>query len=238
MRGMHGAAATAPHAPPDISGSGSGVGSTALVDHEASFPTTAPTPSDLGTSSALVPPAPGAPLEDVKAWMELQLDLLGDSLLLGKYELLGAAQRRIGGMHPCILSHAGVREAACAGQTAGATVCMASARTCMAHMRGASAGQAVVQFARRAGAEEEVALKFFVSRRSFDAEKAIYTNMELRKLLPRLQGLHDNNDGTFVDPHGNPLPPCIIMERGESLDEWSCCRLPDMWAAMPVCSLC
>lgn len=33
---------------------------------------------------------------------------------------------------------------------------------------------------------------------------------------------------------GYRLPPCIVMERGESLDEWSRRRKPDVWAAMPV----
>jgi hypothetical protein len=33
---------------------------------------------------------------------------------------------------------------------------------------------------------------------------------------------------------GYKLPPCIVMERGESLDEWSKRRKPDVWAAMPV----
>jgi hypothetical protein len=25
----------------------------------------------------------------------------------------------------------------------------------------------------------------------------------------------------FVDSYGNPLPPCIVMEKGESLDLWA-----------------
>ncbi|NJR42367.1 MAG: hypothetical protein HC767_06605 [Akkermansiaceae bacterium] len=62
----------------------------------------------------------------------------------------------------------------------------------------------------------------------------MYRNSPLGKLLPRLEGIIDNADGALVDPAGHKLPPCIIMERGESLDEWSRRRKPDMWAAMPV----
>ena len=30
----------------------------------------------------------------------------------------------------------------------------------------------------------------------------------------------DNADGKFVDGNGRPMPPCIVMEKGESLDMW------------------
>jgi hypothetical protein len=107
----------------------------------------------------------------------------------------------------------------------------------MAHLHGSSAGQAVVQFATSSIDPGQYALKFFVSRKDFAAEMAVYTDSPLGKLLPRLEGMYDNRDGGIADPHGHPLPPCIIIERGESLDEWSKRRKPDMWAAMPVRSL-
>ena len=101
-------------------------------------------------------------------------------------------------------------------------------------LRDARAGQAVVAFARSTRDQGQYALKFFALRRDFDAEVDVYRNSPLGKLLPRVDGMQDNMDGALRDPAGHRLPPCIIMERGESLDEWSCRRKPDMWAAMPV----
>lgn len=44
----------------------------------------------------------------------------------------------------------------------------------------------------------------------------------------------DNKDGRVVDPAGHPLPPCIIMERGESLDIWSQRAKPDRMQSFSV----
>lgn len=44
----------------------------------------------------------------------------------------------------------------------------------------------------------------------------------------------DNKDGSVVDPQGNPLPPCIVMERGESLDIWSERAKPDRMQSFSV----
>jgi hypothetical protein len=104
----------------------------------------------------------------------------------------------------------------------------------MAYMHGVGAGQAVVQFARSRYGQDMYAIKFFISPRDFASEMAIYTDSPLGQLLPRLEGMYDNKDGLLTDPNGHKLPPCIVMERGESLDEWSKRRKPDMWAAMPV----
>ena len=38
----------------------------------------------------------------------------------------------------------------------------------------------------------------------------------------------------FVDPIGHALPPCIVMERGESLDLWSERNAPDRAQAFTV----
>jgi hypothetical protein len=37
-----------------------------------------------------------------------------------------------------------------------------------------------------------------------------------------------------VDPSGQPLPPCVVMERGESLDIWSARAEPDRAQAFTV----
>jgi hypothetical protein len=103
----------------------------------------------------------------------------------------------------------------------------------MTHMRGVVAGQAIVAFARSISDQGTYAIKFFMSPKDFRSEMAIYQDSPLGKLLPRLEGMYDSEAG-LQDRQGHQLPPCIVMERGESLDEWSRRRKPDMWAAMPV----
>ena len=43
----------------------------------------------------------------------------------------------------------------------------------------------------------------------------------LRHFLPKLHTIIANEAGSFTDPWGHPMPPCIVMERGEPLDVWS-----------------
>ena len=38
----------------------------------------------------------------------------------------------------------------------------------------------------------------------------------------------------LVDPSGNILPPIIIMEKGESLNEWSARAEPDLFMSIAV----
>jgi hypothetical protein len=62
----------------------------------------------------------------------------------------------------------------------------------------------------------------------------------LRQFLLQLRAIVDNKDGSVVDPKGHPLPPCIVMERGESLDIWSERAKPDRmqsFSVRPVTSL-
>lgn len=56
---------------------------------------------------------------------------------------------------------------------------------------------------------------------------AIGDSLQVREIL-------DNKDGSIADPSGHPLPPCIVMERGESLDKWSERAKPDRMQACTV----
>jgi hypothetical protein len=100
------------------------------------------------------------------------------------------------------------------------------------------AGQAVVQFARNEVSELEYAIKFFLSVAAFNDESEQYTNKDnpLISFLPRLHALVDNRDGQFKDAFGHMMPPCIVMERGESLDMWvrRNKRKMDMFTCMQV----
>jgi hypothetical protein len=96
------------------------------------------------------------------------------------------------------------------------------------------AGQAIVQFASSTQNSHQYALKFFIAPEDYQAEASVYRNPDLRTLLPRLEACIENEDGVLVDHSGQNLPPCIIMERGESLDEWCHRQQPDMSAAVVV----
>lgn len=37
----------------------------------------------------------------------------------------------------------------------------------------------------------------------------------------QVRNVVDNEDCCFKDGHGAPMPPCIAMKKGESLDIWS-----------------
>jgi hypothetical protein len=52
----------------------------------------------------------------------------------------------------------------------------------------------------------------------------------------QLRNVEDNLDKSVVDTCGNPLPPCIVMERGEALDFWVARARPDRTQALSVCS--
>ena len=96
------------------------------------------------------------------------------------------------------------------------------------------AGQGVVQFARDVRDEREYAIKLFVSRKAFDSETALYGDEVLRELLPKIEVMTDNERSVEGDAHNIALPPFIVMEKGEALDEWSRRAKPDMFQSVAV----
>ena len=51
-------------------------------------------------SSQLTPPDENSTPDDIKAWVEEQLDLLADTPILGRFVPLGPSERRRGGTSP------------------------------------------------------------------------------------------------------------------------------------------
>ena len=51
------------------------------------------------------------------------------------------------------------------------------------------------------------------------------------KFLPQVEVVCQDAE----DPRGWPLPPCIVMEKGESLQDWSNRAEPDLFASLAVC---
>ena len=68
----------------------------------------------------------------------------------------------------------------------------------------------------------DYAMKFFASTAAFRDESAQFSmaDSSLQQFLPPVHSILDNADEVVVDAGGNALPPCIVMERGESLDLW------------------
>ena len=83
-------------------------------------------------------------------------------------------------------------------------------------------GQGVVQIMRSVRQEEFVAVKFFLSRTAFDAELELYRVEALRNMMPEIKMEVSNNESSAIERNsrGYPWPPCIVLEKGESLQEW------------------
>lgn len=94
----------------------------------------------------------------------------------------------------------------------------------------------MVAFARGVQDESAYALKFFVNRTSFLAERETYQSAHLGRLLPRVYCDYDPEEDpeALVDTLGRPLPPCLVMERGEGLADWSQRAKPDVFQSVAV----
>jgi len=104
----------------------------------------------------------------------------------------------------------------------------------------------------------EYAIKFFVDIASFLTEATLYAacfpdirhgiSSELAqraqhlgplsqvaaRFLPQVEAVCDGSAGGLEDPRGRPLPPCIVMEKGESLHDWGDRAEPDLFTSLAV----
>eukprot|EP00892_Ulva_mutabilis_P011704 jgi/Ulvmu1/8906/UM049_0088.1 len=62
----------------------------------------------------------------------------------------------------------------------------------------------------------DYAIKFFPDRRGLDAAMQLYAGSPAAARLPRVQGVWAN-DARAVDGARMPLPPCMVLEKGECL---------------------
>lgn len=91
-----------------------------------------------------------------------------------------------------------------------------------------------MQFARGVTDHLEYAIKFFVSEQAFDEEGEFYRKTAIGSLLPKCIAFCANARGQETDAHDIPLPPFLVMEKGESLDEWNHRAKPDIFQAVAV----
>jgi hypothetical protein len=82
------------------------------------------------------------------------------------------------------------------------------------------------------------AIKFFASRRDYAEEVEVYRNSPLRTFMPRVLHFESNENSRIRDPFGGHMPPFIVMEKGESLQERARnCRVDVFTAAQVHCDL-
>jgi hypothetical protein len=67
-------------------------------------------------------------------------------------------------------------------------------------------------------------VKFFLFTEDFQSQRRLISDSPLSAFLPEAEA-HDGN--TWQDTESHALPPCIVMERGESLAEWLQAEKPD-----------
>ena len=87
----------------------------------------------------------------------------------------------------------------------------------------------MVQTIRHDLSSTDYVLKAFATSAAFKAEVALYRDGDqpLGAFLPNMREILDTGGRQFRDPHGHIMPPCIVMEKGESLDFWRERAAPD-----------
>eukprot|EP00892_Ulva_mutabilis_P005656 jgi/Ulvmu1/3462/UM016_0082.1 len=82
-------------------------------------------------------------------------------------------------------------------------------------------GQGLVQFATMTNSQQRAAIKFYLDRAAFERERELYTQSALRAMMPATLAIDDNATGDAATPYGYKFPPFVIIECGQSLDEWA-----------------
>ena len=67
-----------------------------------------------------------------------------------------------------------------------------------------------------------------------DGAAAMHMSDVAARFLPQVEAVCDGSKGELVDPQGRPLPACIVLEKGESLHDWSDRAQPDLFTSLAV----
>ena len=183
------------------------------------------------------PPSVDAPLSSKLDYLHSQLSQFGKSdVLLGRFTLLGETQRRQGGeFQPLTSSYFPPGSTVLSRRHASEQQLLLGCDVNPGRDR-CGAGQGVVAFAVGVDDRLEYAIKFFVVHSSYIAERQLYETKLLGALLPKIEDVYDPamSPSRLLDRFGRKLPPCIVMERGESLNEWSRRAKPDVFQSVAV----
>jgi hypothetical protein len=79
------------------------------------------------------------------------------------------------------------------------------------------------------------AIKFFTKRAGFERERRLYDKPTLRSMMPAVIEVVSNADNRYATEDGFVFPPCLVVERGESLDEWARRIEPGFLTILSVC---
>ena len=64
-------------------------------------------------------------------------------------------------------------------------------------------------------------MHFFLDKATYDAELALYNTPELANIMPECFERFANVDGSLRSADGFVFPPVLVIERGESLNEFA-----------------
>lgn len=67
----------------------------------------------------------------------------------------------------------------------------------------------------------QVAIKFYMDLGAFRRERELYMESQLKAMMPATLAIEDNAGGACCTPYGYAFPPFVIIECGQSLDEWA-----------------
>lgn len=79
-----------------------------------------------------------------------------------------------------------------------------------------------MQMAESRSTRDQFALKFFLSEAAYIQERTLYLDPSnpLGQFLPQLYTIAEE-ETALSDSAGNRMPPCIVVEKGESLETWA-----------------
>eukprot|EP00892_Ulva_mutabilis_P000505 jgi/Ulvmu1/10455/UM063_0010.1 len=82
-------------------------------------------------------------------------------------------------------------------------------------------GQGLVQFASIVNTQDKAAIKFYMDMLAFQRERDLYQDAQLKSMMPATLAIEENTSGECQTPYGYKFPPFVIIECGQSLDEWA-----------------
>lgn len=91
-----------------------------------------------------------------------------------------------------------------------------------------------MQFASGRSTTDEYAIKFFTDPNAFEREAEMYCKHSIRAMMPSVAVVESNAAKSVTGPGGYAFPPFIVVEKGESLDEWVLRVQPDFVTILQV----
>ena len=67
----------------------------------------------------------------------------------------------------------------------------------------------------------QAAIKFYMDKAAFQSERDLYEEPALKSMMPATLAIEENASGEHATPYGYTFPPFVIIECGQSLDEWA-----------------